>query len=591
MTSRYLTITRKIVLLAVVPLVMLIAFSCFLVWAKWGELEVARIMSSNVELVRSASNLITCIQKERGQSNLFINGAIGQSDIDNFRKETDAVVKAFLVSLGQSRIPDDQKSNAPRMFPGLEQLRSQVNGKIPMKESFKSYSDFIEKIMQVQNAAIRGKTDKGLGKRLANVALFEGAKENAARLRGFTSGLLASDQPLAQEQFRLLTDFHSRIYANLQSPALSVSREVDQRIEAFTKSPVWQEVDKVFLVVLKNANEGKFGIDAVAFFKSATQQVEDIHALAVQELESIQKTAHQIMADAKSVIGWTLALLIMMIAAISGISYAIGRSISRGVSLAAKDLSEAAQQVVSASAQVASASQQLADGASQQAAAIEETSSSLEEMSSMTRQNAESAGSANRLISDSNETIHKANQAMEELSRSMAEISSVSEKTFQIVKTIDEIAFQTNLLALNAAVEAARAGEVGAGFSVVAEEVRSLARRAAAAAKDTSVLIEGTVGKIRDGAQLVSQTRAAFQEVAESSRKSLDLVAEITSASSEQALGVEELNRAVSDMDVIVQQNAATAEESAAASEELHIQANHMERLVQVLSAMVQGND
>ena len=559
-------------------------------WAKWNDLEVAEIMHSNSELIRSASNLITGIQRERGQSNLFINGAIGQSEIEKYRKDTDANIQSYLQSLNESRIPGAQKTEAPKMLAGLDQLRARVNEKIPMTQSFKNYSDLIESVMQTENAAIKGKTDKGLGKRLVNVALFEGAKENAARLRGFMSGLLAADQALSLEQFRLLTDFYSRIYANLQSPALSVSGEIGQKIESLLKSAPWEEVDRVFLNVVQRANQGKFGVDAVAFFKNATQQVEDIHSLGQLELEAIQKVTLQIMSEATSQIVWSLALLLTIVVGIAYVSYRIGRGITRSVAWATKELSDAAQHVAAASGQVASASQQLADGASQQAAAVEETSSSLEEMSSMTKQNAQSAASANRLIGESDETINKANEAMDELNSSMKEISSMSEKTFQIIKTIDEIAFQTNLLALNAAVEAARAGEVGAGFAVVADEVRSLAGRAADAAKSTSSLIEGTVGRIRDGVLLVSQTQTAFQQVASSSSKILDLVAEITTASSEQALGVEELNKGVAEMDGIIQQNAATAEQSASASKELHMQANHMERLVNVLFAMIDGH-
>ena len=179
---------------------------------------------------------------------------------------------------------------------------------------------------------------------------------------------------------------------------------------------------------------------------------------------------------------------------------------------------------------------------------------------------------------------------MTELTTFMQEISKASDETQKVVKTIDEIAFQTNLLALNAAVEAARAGEAGAGFAVVAEEVRNLALRSADAAKNTAVQIEGTVKKIKSGSELVARTNDAFGKVAESSSKVGELVAEIAAASNEQAQGIDQTNIAVADMDKVVQQNAANAEESASASEELRAQAEEMTVMVGNLTALVGGS-
>lgn len=252
-------------------------------------------------------------------------------------------------------------------------------------------------------------------------------------------------------------------------------------------------------------------------------------------------------------------------------------------------LSQGAEQVAAASDQVSSSSQSLAENASKQAAGIEETTSSLEEMSIMTRKNADNANQANQLMREAQAIVEKANTSMIQMTDAMASVSKASTETSKIIKTIDEIAFQTNLLALNAAVEAARAGDAGAGFAVVADEVRNLAMRTADAARNTAVLIEDTVKKIKEGAELVNSTNKAFEEVADSAGQVGGLVDEIATASGEQSQGLDQVNTAVGRMSESTQQNSATAEESAGASEELSAQAIQMKGFVEELVTMVGG--
>lgn len=269
------------------------------------------------------------------------------------------------------------------------------------------------------------------------------------------------------------------------------------------------------------------------------------------------------------------------------LSFFMARSITRSIKDIITRLLTGADQVTSASNQVSLSSQSLAEGSSEQAAAIEETSSSIEEMSSMTRQNADHSQQANKLMDEIHQVVDKAYKSMTEVTSSMTDISRASEETQKIIKTIDEIAFQTNLLALNAAVEAARAGEAGAGFAVVADEVRNLAMRAADAAKNTASLIEGTVKTIKGGSGLVEKSNQEFSQIASSSSKMRELVSEIAAASQEQAQGIAQINRAVGEMDTVVQRNAASAEESASASEEMHAQSEEMKQIVNELAQIV----
>jgi methyl-accepting chemotaxis protein len=304
----------------------------------------------------------------------------------------------------------------------------------------------------------------------------------------------------------------------------------------------------------------------------------------------ITQNTDEFLAAAHSIRNFIVITGIIFLAlTIVGVAF-FARSISSPIKSAVDQMSEGANQVAAASSQVSAASQSLAEGSSEQASALEETSSSLEEMSSMTKQNAANAAQADGLMKQANKVIQKANEGMKSLTRSMTEITAASEETSKIIKTIDEIAFQTNLLALNAAVEAARAGEAGAGFAVVAEEVRNLAIRAADAAKNTSGLIEGTVRKIKEGSTLVVSTNEAFGEVSASASKVGELVGEISAASQEQSQGIDQINKAVAEMDKVTQSTAATAEESASASEEMNAQAEQMKQIAVTLVNIIGGS-
>ena len=249
-------------------------------------------------------------------------------------------------------------------------------------------------------------------------------------------------------------------------------------------------------------------------------------------------------------------------------------AMSRGVNQLADNMAEVVSKVKTVAAEVHRGADEISTGnanlsqrTEEQSSSLEETASSMEEMTTTVKQNADNAGQANQLAMAARDQAEKGGAVVNQAVKAMSDINDASKKIADIIGVIDDIAFQTNLLALNAAVEAARAGEQGRGFAVVASEVRSLAGRSATAAKEIKELIQDSVRKVEDGSVLVTQSGQTLEKIVASVKKVSDIVAEIAAASREQSSGIEQVNRAVMQMDELTQQNAARVEQATAASQ------------------------
>jgi len=310
--------------------------------------------------------------------------------------------------------------------------------------------------------------------------------------------------------------------------------------------------------------------------------------------EDVQTTAEQGLAvqqsRMKSQLRWRSAALGAVLIFVLLTGWRLKNRIARELLAIASELATVSEGSANSAGQVSSASQSLAEGASEQAASLEETSASLEELSSMTKRNAENAQKANDLAKQARSAADKGVADMQAMSTAMEAIKGSSDDIAKIIKTIDEIAFQTNILALNAAVEAARAGEAGLGFAVVADEVRNLAQRSAQAAKETAAKIEGAINKTAQGVNICGKVAQTLNDIVAKARQVDELAAEVAGASREQTQGITQINAAVGQMDKVTQSNAANAEESAAAAEELNAQAETMKQSVMELLKLVEGN-
>jgi methyl-accepting chemotaxis protein len=362
--------------------------------------------------------------------------------------------------------------------------------------------------------------------------------------------------------------------------------------------------------------------DAFALFKSQTAPAfdklkSDLQKAIDENKRNADTNAMESVAVTNNTSSLVNASIIVMLSACTTIAFVIVRSLNRVLTNVANTLGEGAHHIVGATSQLASASQSLAQNANEQAASLQQTSSALEQIGSMTKRNSESAQKAQTLSGETRQAAETCSQRTEEMQVAMRAIQKASTEMAiaihgintssssisKIISTIDEIAFQTNILALNAAVEAARAGEAGMGFAVVAEEVRSLAKRSADAAKETATMIEAAVTQSQRGVEVNSKVTASIAEVAQKANGVRDalgnivakarevdsVVSQITEASKEQNSGLEQINSAINLMNQVTQANAAGSEETASASEELTAQCIELRSGVDVLHRLVNG--
>ncbi len=371
-------------------------------------------------------------------------------------------------------------------------------------------------------------------------------------------GLLVSD--LAKQNYESIKPERAA-YRDMRTKVLALSRK-DEKASAQT----WLNTQLLPI----------FGRYTNALEKSLQINRDESDAAAAEAAECIRQTR----------VGVPLGSLVAIIVG-AGVAYLITRKTNRVLWHVSGEVREGAAQVGQAANQVNSASQSLAQGTSEQAASLEETSASLEEITSMTARNADSASNAKDLANRTRTTAETGSGDMHAMTTAMDAIKTSSDSIAKIIKTIDEIAFQTNILALNAAVEAARAGEAGAGFAVVAEEVRALAQRCAQAARETTTSIEDSIQKAGHGVAISGKVAASLQQIVENARKVDELIGEIATASKEQSQGLNQIVTAVAQMDKVTQNLAAGAEESAASAQEMHGQAMALEHAIGALDQLV----
>lgn len=410
-------------------------------------------------------------------------------------------------------------------------------------------------------------------------------------LRGAVMFTALSEPDRAAESTRLYEEAGSKLAATLSElrPMLSRPASVQAadsiRAELASLQPQYRQI-------LQFASEGRLD-DALKRLlyetTSAGQRIAETSGQLVRMEHDAESETARTARSAISSSWWIASVLTVLSLGMGGVVVLVIREMSRALKRATEELHGGAAQVAAASAQIASSSQSLAQGASEQAASVQESSAASQQVSAVTRANTERSDVAANLVGESQKSFAETAQALEEAVDAMKNVEAQSGRISKIIKVIDEIAFQTNILALNAAVEAARAGDAGMGFAVVADEVRNLAQRSAEAARDTATMIEESIAKSSLGKSMVDKVAAGLTLVKEKSGELAVLVTQISASGKEQARGVEQINHSLNRVGQVTQDTAASAEEGAAAAEELTSQSRTLQSIVEKLSALVGG--
>jgi methyl-accepting chemotaxis protein len=592
-----LNLGAKIALTLVFPMAGLLVFSVQGVSDRASTARECRDMGKMAVVTNKLGDLVHELQIERGRSSGYL-GSMGKkfsAELPPQRAATDrkiADLKAALHDFEASAFGAGFQRAMEAAVGQLAELgrrREQVTAlKVPAPEAIRYYSATIGACLDVITQLARVSRDAGVTRETITYTSFLFAKENMGIERATLSNVFAKNE-FAPGMFERAISASAAQDAFLKT-FLSLATEGQKtRYASTVRGRAVEEVARMKAVALEHASQGGFGIDADAWFDAMTQKINLMREVENGLGRDLSNSTARIRAAAERALALVSSLTLAMILLSVVCGAMTIRSITRSLKELIGTLGDESEGLTSRAAEVATSSDQLARNATQQAASLEEASASLEEMTASVRASTDQAGRAFAL-STKNRAIAEAGVAeARSMTEAMAAIRTSNIGVGQIVTTIDEIAFLTNILALNAAVEAARAGAAGAGFGVVADGVRTLARRSAQAAKESAEKIEDSIARSEQGARMNGRVVQGLEGIVLMARQVDELIAGISAASQQQNRGIEDINRTVVGLRQTTQLNAAGAEESASAATELAAQAGSLEEAAFALALLVGG--
>ncbi|WP_291516348.1 methyl-accepting chemotaxis protein [Bdellovibrio sp. ArHS] len=532
------------------------------------------------------SRLIHEMQVERGKTAMFMGHNLSDKELQDQRSLVDKNYVSFVEAQEKQNLNIADLKALKELYSSARQMTDE---KGPVAKVIAKYTEAVSLLIDSEVKISKLSVLEGLEMHMLGVNMLELSKEYSGRLRANVANILGAKAPLSMTQIALLQDLQSRIYANLRSPLIELSSEGKLQVEDLLNGDQWKKVLATYENVFAEAQTGHFATDSKHFYQDISSSINDLHEIVLHELKSVENEAETIYTDARKAMWFTVTVLCFAVVFLVITSIILINSLTKPLHKAIISLNEASDSVSLSGGQVTQASHQVSSNAVESASALEEIVASVEELNSIVNQNATRAGEAAKLSANGTAVAENGQKEITTLITAMNEIASSSRRIEEIITVIDDIAFQTNLLALNAAVEAARAGEQGKGFAVVAEAVRSLAQRSAVAAKDISSLIKESVNQVENGSRVAGSSEVVLSSIVQEIKKIAVLNNEIAEASNEQALGIQQINKAMAELDTSTQANASVAEEVSASADQMNGQVGNIGQLVHILQEIVDG--
>lgn len=623
------------ILSVIAPLVVgLLCTSGMMLWAQRDALERANALSENHEAVQRLSGLIHEMQKERGKSVLFLNKKIDAAELNAQREAVDKAIESLQdVVGGPDFVLPLVAEKIKHVFADYEGVRIEVSQyKVSAKEALEKFAGFIHTLILQETAVAEGEHLEGIEAFLVSIAIFDGARENMALLRGTASGILAKNEAIGAAELLALQEFKIGYSSNMASPGLVISHSTQEMVDAIPKSESWKLFLSHYEKIFANAEKGDFAVNPAAFSENVTTVIDAINKSMQNEFVETKLKISSAHNEARTDF-WLMGLVtLVLIGAVMAYAFFVSEGLVRSLSGVAETIATGSRQLASAAGHISSASEELSAASIEQAASLQETTAALTEVRSMVERSAENSENSIRLVDESNraaqsgkESIQKVLGAIDAISQSNQHlfsqfresnlelqniekiIAGIAEKT----KVINDIVFQTKLLSFNASVEAARAGEDGKGFSVVADEVGKLAQLTGQAAREITSLLDESVNKVnqisrqtsqradtllRDGKikldsgiAVANECNRALDMITANFRKVAESVNQISSAGREQSQGIAEIDKAMTELDQVTQRNSQAAVQSASAASSLAKQGRDLQNAVESLVAIVRG--